>query len=116
VTTSRGQQIDKTFIYRMLNNRVCIGEAVHKGTSYPGEHAAIVDREAWDNVHVILMESPRKRAARTRADTPALLGGLLYCPDGAAFSSTHMSDRCRRGTIKGKKPGWKELGFGGYCS
>jgi hypothetical protein len=73
----------------MLNNRVYIGEAVHKGTSYPGEHAAIVDREAWDNVHAILTESPRKRAARTRADTPALLKGLLFGPDGAAFSPTH---------------------------
>ena len=89
VTTSRGHRIDKKFIYRMLNNRVYIGEAVHKGTSYPGEHKAIIDREAWDKVHSILTESPRKRAARTRADTPALLKGLLYGPDGAAFSPTH---------------------------
>jgi site-specific DNA recombinase len=89
VSTSRGHRIDKKFIYRMLNNRVYIGEAVHKGTSYPGEHAAIIDREAWDSVHAILTESPRKRAARTRADTPALLRGLLYGPDGAAFSPTH---------------------------
>ncbi len=37
----------------------------------------------------ILQESPRKRAARTRADTPALLKGLLFGPDGAAFSPTH---------------------------
>jgi site-specific DNA recombinase len=73
----------------MLNNRVYIGEAVHKGTSYPGEHSAIIERETWDKVHAILTESPRKRAARTRADTPALLRGLLYGPDGAAFSPTH---------------------------
>jgi site-specific DNA recombinase len=39
--------------------------------------------------HAILTESPRKRAARTRADTPALLRGLVYGPDGAAFSPTH---------------------------
>jgi len=89
VTTSRGHRIDKKFIYRMLNNRVYIGEAVHKGTSYPGEHAAIIDRELWDGAHAILTESPRKRAARTRADAPALLRGLLYGPDGAAFSPTH---------------------------
>jgi len=73
----------------MLNNRVYIGEAVHKGTSYPGEHKSIIDREIWDKVHAILTESPRKRAARTRADTPALLKGLLYGPNGAAFSPTH---------------------------
>lgn len=35
------------------------------------------------------MESPRRRAARTRAETPALLKGLLFGPDGAAFSPTH---------------------------
>jgi len=89
VTTARGHRIDKKFIYRMLNNRVYIGEAVHKGTSYPGEHKSIIDREVWDKVHAILTESPRKRAANTRADTPALLKGLLYGPDGAAFSPTH---------------------------
>ncbi|SEN61453.1 Site-specific DNA recombinase [Loktanella fryxellensis] len=89
VTTSRGNRIDKKFIYRALNNRVYIGEAVHKGDSYPGEHDAIIDRAVWDKVHSILTESPRKRAARTRADSPALLKGLLYGPDGAAFSPTH---------------------------
>ncbi len=36
-----------------------------------------------------MQESPRKRAARTRAETPALLKGLLFGPDGAAFSPTH---------------------------
>jgi hypothetical protein len=89
VTTRHGHRIDKKFIYRMLNNRAYIGEAVHKGESYPGEHAAIVDRATWGKVHAILTESPRKRAARTRADTPALLKGLLYGPDGAAFSPSH---------------------------
>ena len=87
--TPRGNKMDKKFIYRMLNNRVYIGEAVHKGASYPGEHKAIIGQDVWDKVHAILTESPRKRAARTRADTPALLKGLLYGPDGAAFSPTH---------------------------
>jgi len=64
-------------------------EAPFKGESYPGEHDGIIDRETWDRVHAILQESPRKRAARTRAETPALLKGLLFGPDGAAFSPTH---------------------------
>ncbi|MEV8466627.1 recombinase family protein [Fluviibacterium sp. DFM31] len=89
IRTPKGNRIDRKFLYRMLNNRAYIGEAVHKGESYPGEHAAIIDRETWDRVHTILQESPRKRAARTRADTPALLKGLLYGPDGAVFSPTH---------------------------
>jgi site-specific DNA recombinase len=87
--TPRGNRIDKKYLYRMLGNRVYLGEAVHKGQAYPGEHAAIIDRDLWDKVHAILTESPRKRAASTRAQTPALLKGLLYGPDGAAFSPTH---------------------------
>jgi len=89
IRTPRGNRIDKKYIYRLLNNRAYIGEAVHKGDSYPGEHEAIIDRETWDHVHAILQESPRKRAARTRANTPALLKGLLFGPDGASFSPTH---------------------------
>lgn len=89
IRTPRGNRIDKKYLYRMLSNRAYIGEAVHKGDSYPGEHDAIIDQETWNKVHAILTESPRKRAARTRADTPALLKGLLYGPDGAAFSPTH---------------------------
>jgi len=89
IQTSRGNRIDKKYLYRLLNNRAYIGEAVHKGDSYPGEHDAIIDRTVWDKVHAILTESPRKRAARTRADTPALLKGLLLRPRRAAFSPTH---------------------------
>jgi site-specific DNA recombinase len=73
----------------MLSNRGYIGEAAHKGDSYPGEHDAMIDRDLWDKVHAILQESPRKRAMRKRADTPALLKGLLFGPDGAAFWPTH---------------------------
>ncbi|WP_375175385.1 recombinase family protein [Pseudooceanicola sp.] len=90
-----GRPIDKKAIYRMLNNRTYLGEAPFKGESYPGEHEAIIDQKTWNQVHSILQESPRKRAARTRADTPALLKGLLFGPDGAAFSPTH--------TRKGRK-------------
>ncbi len=38
VVNKRGKLIDKGFIYKLINNRIYIGEAVHKGTSYPGEH------------------------------------------------------------------------------
>ncbi|WP_374433349.1 recombinase family protein [Tabrizicola sp.] len=89
IRTSRGNRIDKKYLYRMLSNRAYIGEAVHKGECYPGEHDAIIDRALWDKVHLILKESPRARGTRTRAQTPALLKGLVFGPDGAAFSPTH---------------------------
>src|SRR3954469_21739143 len=68
-----GHPMDKGILYRILNNRVYVGEAVHKGTSYPGEHQAIIDRKLWDQVHALMKNSPRKRAAGARAQTPAIL-------------------------------------------
>jgi DNA invertase Pin-like site-specific DNA recombinase len=89
VRGKQGKLVDKGFIYKLLNNRIYIGEAVHKGTAYPGEHQAIIDRPLWDRVHAILRESPRKRAGNTRAQTPSLLKGLIFGPTGRAMTPTH---------------------------
>jgi site-specific DNA recombinase len=87
--TKRGKPADKSYLYKLLNNRVYIAEAVHKETAYPGEHKAIIDRKLWDRVHALLQESPRKRAAASRAQTPALLKGLLFGPTGITMTPTH---------------------------
>jgi site-specific DNA recombinase len=84
-----GKLIDKGALYKMLNNRTYIGEAMHKGTAYPGEHQAIIDRSLWDKVHGVLKESPRKRANRTRVQSPALLKGLIFGPNGGPMTPTH---------------------------
>ena len=93
--TKGGKPIDKGYLYRILNNRAYIGEAVHKGTAYPGEHAAIIERPLWDSVHNIIQDSPRKRAMRTRAQTPALLKGLIFGPTGAAMTPSHTRRKGR---------------------
>src|SRR5262249_29386411 len=89
VRSHRGRIIDKGNLYRILRNRVYVGLAVHKGVAYPGEHASIVSQAMWDKAQSILRESPRIRACRSRAATPALLKGLLFGPTGRAMSPTH---------------------------
>jgi DNA invertase Pin-like site-specific DNA recombinase len=89
VRGKQGKLVDKGYVYKLLNNRVYIGEAVHKGTAYPGEHQAIIDRTLWDRVHSVLRESPRKRAVNTRTQTPALLKGLIFGPTGRAMTPAH---------------------------
>jgi hypothetical protein len=90
VLTKRGRPIDRGYLYILLNNRTYVGEAVYKGTAYPGEHQPIIPRELWDKVHAILQESPRKRAAKTRGyNTPAPLKGLLFGPDNRAFTPAY---------------------------
>jgi site-specific DNA recombinase len=87
--------IDKGILYKMLNNPVYIGVAMHKGISYPGEHAGIIDRKIWDKVQARFQEHPRKRAASTRAQTPSLLKGIIYGATGIAMSPTHTRKRGR---------------------
>jgi hypothetical protein len=88
VRNKRGKSIDKAFLYKLINNRVYLGEAVHKGTAYPGEHEAIIDQALWDKVHGILRTSPRLRAKNTRRQTPALLKGIIFTETGAAMTPT----------------------------
>jgi site-specific DNA recombinase len=84
-----GRIFDKGAIYKLLDNPVYIGMAVHRGERFPGEHAAIIEPDLWDKVRAILAENARTRSARTRAQTPALLKGLIFGPTGAAMSPTH---------------------------
>jgi site-specific DNA recombinase len=81
--------IDKGILYKILNNPVYIGVAVHKGVSYPGEHVGIIDQKIWDKVQARFHENPRKRAGATRAQTPSLLKGIIFDPTGVAMSPTH---------------------------
>jgi site-specific DNA recombinase len=93
--SKQGTLIDKGYLYRLLNNRVYRGEALHKGKAYPGEHDAIIDADLWARVHAILQESPRKRANNSRAQTPALLKGLIFGENGAAMTPTSTKKGAR---------------------
>jgi site-specific DNA recombinase len=92
----QGTLIDKGYLYRLLNNRVYRGDAVHKGTAYPGEHEAIIEARLWEQVHDILGESHRKRANNSRTQTPALLKGLLFTATGAAMTPSSTKKGTRR--------------------
>jgi DNA invertase Pin-like site-specific DNA recombinase len=92
-TTKRGRPLTKSDVYRILSNRVYLGEAVHKGTAYPGEHEAIVTQAQWDAVHAVLQVSPRVRINRTRNTTAPLLRGLIFDSEGRAMSPSHSRGR-----------------------
>jgi site-specific DNA recombinase len=89
IKAKSGKPVEKGYLYRIIRNPVYVGEAVHKGTSYPGEHKAIINRALWQRVQDILRVNPRKRAANSRARTPALLKGLIFGPNGTAMTPSH---------------------------
>jgi site-specific DNA recombinase len=87
----------KTDVHHLLTNRRYIGEVVHKGQSYPGEHEAIVDRKVWDRVQGILAENRTSRANQTRKTTAAILKGILRCECcDAAMAPTYTTRRGKR--------------------
>lgn len=85
----QGKPIDKGYLYRVLHNRVYLGEAVHKGVAHPGEHDAIIERDLWNQAHALIFKSPRKRAVRPTGRTPTMLKGLIFGPTGAAMTPGH---------------------------
>ena len=63
-TFREGRPFDKGTLYKILRNRTYLGEAVHKGKSYPGEHEPIIDRATWDRVHEVLASTRSAGATR----------------------------------------------------
>lgn len=57
----------------LLRNRVYLGEINHRGKSYPGEHASIVDTGVFDRVQVKLTEH-RHRFSLKHQRSEAFIG------------------------------------------
>lgn len=84
VVTKGGKFFTKQTIYKMLHNRMYLGDIVHKGQSFPGQHQAIVTQAQWDAVHALIATDgiERRRETNDRQREPLLLRGLLFTPDG----------------------------------
>ena len=88
-----GTPIDKSLIYKLLNNRTYLGELRHKEQWYPSEHLPIIERERWDSVQAILASNGRVRGNTTRATVPFLLKGLVFGNDGRALSPWYTTKK-----------------------
>ena len=72
-------------IYRLLGNRIYMGEVVHKEKVYPGEHEAIVSKGLWQKVQAVLSENTRAKRTKARTKLISPLQGVVRCGhcDGA---------------------------------
>src|SRR5690606_12924604 len=68
-----GKPIDKSLVYKLLNNRTYLGELRHKEQWYPAEHPPIIDRELWDQAHAILAPNGETAPVRPWDMTPTPL-------------------------------------------
>lgn len=90
-----GKPWNASLVYRMLSNRTYLGETVHKGESFPGEHEAIVSKTQWDAAQAMIRANPRK-TQRSHESVPALLAGIIRCNHcDRAMTSTYTRKRGR---------------------
>ncbi|MDX2142025.1 MAG: recombinase family protein [Rhodospirillaceae bacterium] len=80
-------------IYYVLNNRSYLGEAVHKGKSYPGAHEPIISTYQWNLVQQALAENEVDKEMGRNAKEPSLLGGLIYDDRDNRLTATHSVKR-----------------------
>lgn len=73
-----------------LKNRIYLGETGHGGKWYPGEHKAIIDRQTFDKVQVLLVAGTNRRKVK-RSESGALLMGKLCDDRGNAMSPSFSS-------------------------
>jgi site-specific DNA recombinase len=68
---------------------------MHKGIAYPGEHAAIVEEQLWNAVQAKL-SGDFLRQRRSRIESGALLGGLIFDRNGNRMTPTYTARRGNR--------------------
>lgn len=93
-----GTQMDRKYLYKLLRNRIYLGELSHKGSWFPGAHLPVIDHGLWGQVHEVLARDPHVRSVdtQTRASTDALLRGLLFGPSGDPMYPTYASKNKRK--------------------
>jgi site-specific DNA recombinase len=74
----------------LLGNRVYLGEINHRGQSYPGEHAALIDANLFERVQSIKRSGLAHHRSKQSA-SQALLAGLLFDDRGNRMTPVHAT-------------------------
>ncbi len=91
-----GRPFGRGQLYYILKNHLYIGEAVHRGQAYQGQHEAIVEPDLWSSVQSILGGNRSERAGGVKYAEPSLLAGILFDDRGNRFSPSHTQRHGRR--------------------
>lgn len=92
----QGSFFDRGSLSKLLNNPVYLGEIRHKGTRYPGQHDGIIAPDIWERVQRKLAQNNTKKD-KTIYQSQALLKGMIFDPQGRAFSPTYTCRTLKSG-------------------
>ncbi len=83
-----GKFMCKQGLYKLLTNRLYLGELGHKGEYFPGEHQAIIEAKHWEQVQAIMATHSRQRASDVwaqRSKYEYLLRGMVFTQGGDMY-------------------------------
>ncbi len=83
-------------LHHLLSNRTYVGEVVHKGKVYPGEHEAIVDRKLFDAVQDRLAARTNAPLEPGRRGTVSLLAGMIHDDLDRPMTPIHTRNHGKR--------------------
>lgn len=91
-----GIPLSRGTLYHLLENALYVGDVVHRGKRYPGQHQPILERAVFEKAQSILAAKRHARRTGELMKAPSLLAGLLRDAEGARFSPSHTLRRGRR--------------------
>jgi site-specific DNA recombinase len=94
--TYGGDPFSRGALYHLLNNRIYLGEIVHRKESHLGRHRPIVPRELWNKVAASLQANNQAHHNGKSYSTRSLLSGRLFDSSGARFTPTHSVKNGKR--------------------
>jgi DNA invertase Pin-like site-specific DNA recombinase len=94
--SSGGLAFSRGHVYRILSNRIYIGQIVHKDEVFEGQHPAIVDGALWDAVQELMRSNVNGHRTRVGAAEPSLLTGLVFDEWGHRLTPTHA----KKGSVR----------------
>lgn len=94
--TRGGIPFSRGGLFHLLNNRIYLGEVVHKGVSHEGQHQAIVERHLWDAVQATMASQRVQRSRGDNFKSSSLLAGRLIDGEGRRMSPSHATKSGRR--------------------
>ncbi len=80
-------------LYYILQNRLYLGEVIHRGKRHKGEHRAIVSEELFRAVQELLAENRREKGRRPTRVGACALAGCLFDGDGRSMTSSFSYGR-----------------------
>lgn len=86
-------------LFHVLRNRVYIGEVIHKGKIYKGEHEPLLERDLFDRVQALLEKNRNGYKQKIATDSAGVLTGLIFDDSGNAMTPQRSRKKGKPGNV-----------------